>query len=332
MADERKLGRTVNTAAGRAAPAPRTGASATRQTRSVASTPSASSTPMASRVVMPRTVAFEQRQSVPKMRVGPGRQRTLRVESRPLPKPLRIKLPRLSLRLGEMTPARVASLLLIATCIALVAFFLGADGFYVYSATIDGNRLVSQQDIYARSGLDGKNIFAVRTGEAEQRLRDVPFVKNAQVRLGLPAAVTITVEERAPVALWQVAGNTYGVAEDGTILPPDGAPSTAPVVQAEGNALQLGAKIDARLVTIARHVRDLIPDAKSVMYSNERGVGVVTAAGWPVYFGKQDEAMAGRVAVLNSLTAELKDQKVEPELIDLSLSGRPYYRLKSANR
>ncbi|MCW5853944.1 MAG: FtsQ-type POTRA domain-containing protein [Anaerolineae bacterium] len=282
------------------------------------------------RVVMPRTTAYEQRTAVPKMRVGPGRQRTLHVETRPVTPPRQIRLPRP--RLGELTPARMTSLLLVATGLALTLFLLAANGFYVYSADIQGNHLVSPQDIYARSGVDGQNVFMLRSTDAERRLRDVPFIKRARVSLGLPAQVTIEVEERTPVALWQVGGAVYGVAEDGTVLPADGAPPGAPLVQAEGNPLPFGSKLDAGWIALARHLRDLVPDTKGLIFSTERGIGIVTSQGWPVYFGSQDEATAARLSVLSSLTAELKQQKVEPEFIDLRYAARPYYRLKSSNR
>ena len=323
MTDERKTGRQRKT----------TGTRATRPTEATPSAMPASPTQRAtsaSRVVMPRTTAYEQRTSVPKMRVGPGRQRTLRVETKPVTPPRQIRLPRP--RLGELTPARMASLLLVATGLALTLFLLAANGFYVYSAEIQGNRLVSQQDLYARSGVDGQNVFTIRPDAAERRLRDVPFIKSARVSLGLPARVSIQVEERAPVALWQVGGAVYGVAEDGTVLPSDGAPADAPLVQAEGNPLPLGAKLEPGWIALARHLRALVPDAKGVIFSTERGVGIVTAQGWPAYFGSEDDATAARLTVLASLTAELKQQKVEPELIDLRYATRPYYRLKSSNR
>ncbi len=283
------------------------------------------------RVVVPRPARYEQRTTLPKMRVGAGRQRSLRVESKPVapPRPP-LRLPRPSLRLAQLTPARAASLILVATCLALVVFLLGAQGFYVYSAEITGNRLVSAQDIYARSGVDATNIFLIRPQQAEQRLRDVPFVKNARVTLGLPARVSIEVEERAPAALWQAAGNTYGIAEDGTVLPPEGAASGAPVIQAEGGALQYGAKVEGEVIDVAQHLQDLIPDAQRVVYSQERGVGVVTAQGWPAYFGVKDEAIAAKVAVLNALSRELKGQKLEPEYVDMRYGQRPYYKLKNA--
>lgn len=249
-----------------------------------------------------------------------------------MPKPVQLRLPRFNLRLTEITPARATAFIVAMACMALFAFFLLADGFYVYSAEITGNRLVSQQDIYARSGIDGRNVFMLQPGKTEERLRDVPFIKTARVKVNLPARVQIEVEERSPVALWQLPGGAYGIAEDGTILPPDGLRPGAPVVQAEGNVLQLGAKLDAQIIAVVRHIQALIPDAQRLIYSAERGVGVVTTLGWPVYFGNKDEAIAARVAALNGLITELKQQRIEPEFIDLQSSSRPYYRIKSAGR
>lgn len=285
------------------------------------------------RIVMARGKTYEQRTTIPKMRVGAGRQRSLHVESRPLPQPVRLpRLPRPSLRLGLVTPARAASLILAATCVALIAFVFASDAFYVYTADIQGNRLVSAQDVYARSGIDGLNIFQVRPSEALRRLRDLPFVKDARVSVSLPAHIAIQVEERSPAIVWQAAGASYGVADDGTVLPAEGAPPGAPVVVAEGSALQYGAKLEPQLIELARRLPGLIPDAQRLVFSNQRGLGVVTAQGWPAYFGSQDDATAARVAVLNSLTAELKREKTEPEFVDLRVASRPYYKTKATSR
>lgn len=282
---------------------------------------------------MARPATYEQRATVPKMRRGPGRQRSLRLESRPLPRPIQLPtLPHLSLRLGQLTPSRVASLVLAAAGIALLALMFGSDAFYVYTADVQGNRLISAQDVYARSGVDGTNIFKVRPSEATRRLHDLPFVKDARVSIGLPAAVRIEIEERAPIAIWQVAGASYGVADDGTVLPADGAPPGAPVIQAEGNALQYGLKLEPEVIALARRLPELIPNSQRVVFSNERGLGIVTAQGFPAYFGAKDDATAARVAVLNGLTAELKQQRIEPAYVDLRVPSRPVYGMKTTTR
>ncbi len=296
-------------------------------------TPDAAATATRRRVVMARPVSYEQRTTIPRLRRGPGRQRSLHLESRPLPKPFILPpLPRPSLRLGLLTPARAASLILALAGIALVALMFGSDAFYVYTADIQGNRLISAQDVYARSGVDGTNIFKLRPSEATRRLRDLPFVKDARLSVGLPASVRIDIEERSPIAIWQVAGASYGVADDGTVLPPDGAPPGAPVIQAEGNALQYGLKLEPEVIVLAQRLRDLVPNAQRVVFSNERGLGIVTAQGFPAYFGGKDDATAARVAVLNGLTAELKQQRIEPTYVDLRVPSRPIYGMKTTTR
>ncbi|MFN8499990.1 MAG: FtsQ-type POTRA domain-containing protein [Anaerolineae bacterium] len=285
------------------------------------------------RVVVERqTGRYEQRTSTPKMRVRTGRQRSLRIETRPIPLPrwkrLGIKAP--SLRLRHLTPARAVSLIVAVALLGLLVFMLENDAFYIYGADVQGNHFVSAQDIYGRSGLDGRNIFFANAREAERLIADVPFVKSARVTVGLPAGVSIEVEERQPVVVWQVAGNRYGVADDGTVVPPEGIAPGAPVVQAEGQPLKYGVKLNAELVTVAQHVRELMPDAKSLVYSQERGIGVMTAQDWPVYFGMKDDAIAARVSVLNGLMQQFKQQKLQPEFVDLSLASRPYYRLKGS--
>ncbi|MFN8472023.1 MAG: FtsQ-type POTRA domain-containing protein [Anaerolineae bacterium] len=285
------------------------------------------------RVVIARqTHRYEQRTSTPKMRVRSGRQRSLRIETRPvrLPRWKRIGVKMPSLKLRELTPARVTSLVLAVALLGLLVFVLENDAFYIYSADIQGNRLVSAEDVYGRSGLDGRNIFFANARQAERLIADVPYVKSARVTVGLPAQVQIEVEERQPVVAWQVGGNRYGVADDGTVIPPDGMAPDAPTVQAEGQPLKYGVKLNAELVAVAQHVRDLVPDAKGLLYSQERGIGVMTAQDWPVYFGMKDDAIAARVSVLNGLLQEFKQQKIQPEFVDLSLASRPYYRLKGS--
>ncbi len=310
-------------------------ASAPTQRTAPGASPAAAERPAANprRVVIARpNQRYEQRTTTPRMRVRPGRQRNLRIDSRPVQPPrwqrLGLKWP--SFRMRQLTPARVTSLVLVVAFVALLGFVFQNDAFYIYAADVQGNHLVSAQDIYGRSGLDGRNVFSVNARAAERLIADVPFVKSARVTIGLPAQVQIEVEERQPVVVWQVGGNRYGIAEDGTIVPPEGLAPDAPTVQAEGQALKYGTKLDAELVAVTRHVRELVPDAKGIVYSQERGIGVVTGGDWPVYFGMKDDAIAARVSVLNGLLQQFKQQRLQPEFVDLSLASRPYYRLKGS--
>ena len=98
-----------------------------------------------------------------------------------------------------------------------------AAGFGISTVSITGRKQLSEDEILAAAGVTGRTSLLFLDVEATRRqLESAPWVIQATVRKLYPGHLEISVEERAPYALWQKAGKVLLIAADGTVLGPYG--------------------------------------------------------------------------------------------------------------
>ena len=64
----------------------------------------------------------------------------------------------------------------------------------------------------------GENLFRLSTAPLAASLRQLPTVADARIGLGLPGTVTVMLQERQPVLVWNVGSQRYLVDRDGLIV------------------------------------------------------------------------------------------------------------------
>ncbi len=90
----------------------------------------------------------------------------------------------------------------------------------VNRVSVVGTSLLRQQEILDMVKLPGtRAIRDIKTNEIEERLKKHPFIKSASVFLGASDALTVTIEERKPIALAVSKGRQYYVDAEGRLLP-----------------------------------------------------------------------------------------------------------------
>ena len=90
-------------------------------------------------------------------------------------------------------------------------------GFGVYEIHITGNRRVPTDTIMAALGLKpGQSIFTVDLPAARARILALDWIASADVVRRYPDAITVTVVEKRPFALWQIRP-TNGSGRGGTL-------------------------------------------------------------------------------------------------------------------
>ncbi|MFQ6058907.1 MAG: cell division protein FtsQ/DivIB [Anaerolineae bacterium] len=220
---------------------------------------------------------------------------------------------------------KLLSLLLLLALGWLAFQFFTSDRFYVQEATVNGNRLVSADVIYAQSGLAGKSIFFIRPHEVEATIAQLPQIKAVQVSIGLPNQVHIEVQEYWPVVEWRIGEARYGADEEGQLLPAEAILEGIPLIEdQDGLPLQPGDQIDVSVVHTALGLHELL-GASRLAYSRARGIVHTTEQGWPVYFKPGEEDLTQKVRILRALVRELEARGRPVDFIDLRFD-RPYYR------
>ena len=117
--------------------------------------------------------------------------------------------------------------------------------------TISGIARFGEAELLNAAGISNRNSLAfLNVATVRRRLLEDPFIKSAEVRKLYPNELSITIVEREPFALWQLNGELYVVAHDGTQIEQMRDPSLVdlPLVVGEGanlKAAEYAALLDA---------------------------------------------------------------------------------------
>ncbi|MBW0102612.1 cell division protein FtsQ/DivIB [Pseudonocardia sp. KRD291] len=146
------------------------------------------------------------------------------------PRPTRAARPpaeRARYRRRRLVGGLVVAAVLLAALAAGAWWALGRFGPAVSEVRVDGNRAVTAADVRAAAGVDpGTSLASVDTGGVRARVAGIPGVASVEVGRSWPDALTVTVTERAPVAVADAPGGRRLV--DATGLAYRAAPPQAP--------------------------------------------------------------------------------------------------------
>jgi len=219
---------------------------------------------------------------------------------------------------------RLPGLALAIGCLLILAFLFSDPRFYVYEAQITGCRLLPAQEIYAASGVDMVSIFFVSSRTVRDRLLErFPGLQKVEVSLMLPARVGIRVAERQIRFVWRAGGQDYLADERGTVLGVGVAPADVFVIRSAEDAVP--AQLDEGVLATVVGLSQLLGGERSFDYSSRFGISWRSERGWLVHFGVGGD-LAEKVAVMRSMLAQLAQEGVTPQFLDVGVPSRPYYR------
>jgi cell division protein FtsQ len=94
-----------------------------------------------------------------------------------------------------------------------------AAGFRIASVTLNGRKQLTQDEILAIGGVNGRSsLLFLDAAVVRDRLKANPWIADANVLKLYPDRLQIDVTERSAFALWQQDGRLAVVADDGAIL------------------------------------------------------------------------------------------------------------------
>jgi cell division septal protein FtsQ len=258
----------------------------------------------------------------PSVRPGPA----LRQAHPTLRRRVQLRLARIPRQLSAFRRSpRMLSLTLLVACTLLLVLFANGDWFYVEGVQVDGNAVISAGDISAASSVTNYNIFFVRFGEVDQRVRALPGLKSAKSWYEWPNVVHVSVVERTPLVLWESNKRTSWVDETGKVFNAFRQVSNALTVVDLDN--QTRTQIDPYLVSGLKTLQAALPNLKRLEYSDVKGLTFTDEHGWKVMLGQPAEINA-KLAMLQSLSAYIVAQKIDAEYVDVRLPERAYYKPK----
>jgi cell division protein FtsQ len=92
-------------------------------------------------------------------------------------------------------------------------------GFRIASVAINGRKQLSQDEILAVGGVNGRSsLLFLDAAAVRDKLKANPWIADATVLKLYPDKLQIDITERSPFALWQQDGRLSVIAEDGAVL------------------------------------------------------------------------------------------------------------------
>ncbi|HYM84567.1 MAG TPA: FtsQ-type POTRA domain-containing protein, partial [Candidatus Dormibacteraeota bacterium] len=231
-------------------------------------------------------------------------------------------------RSAGLTPTRAAALLVMLGAVAAGYGLVGSPVFALERLDIRGATLTSEDQVRETLGLPvgaRVNLVTLDTAELVGRLERLPTVRAADVAVGLPGTVVVTVTDRAAILVWQAGDRRLLVDVDGHVVAEltAGAPlpdPSLPVIsdsRASAGALAVGSTLDPIDLDAARRLASLRPadvasaaSALAVAVDETDGYTLApTSGGWVAVFGfytpsqRTTDMIPGQVRLLRSLLA-----------------------------
>ncbi|MGN6774188.1 cell division protein FtsQ/DivIB [Rhizobium sp.] len=96
-----------------------------------------------------------------------------------------------------------------------------AAGFAIEDVKVSGNDETSEIEILQLLGLDGTtSLVALNADAARQKIANLPWVQDVEVRKVYPKAVEVKLKERKAYAIWQHGSELSLIEKDGNVIAP----------------------------------------------------------------------------------------------------------------
>ena len=226
--------------------------------------------------------------------------------------------------------SKLLALFLLGGSLWLLLSLLVDARFRVEEVRVEGAKLLSPAEVQQVVNGVGRSLLLLRTQEIEARLlAEFGCLQSVAVRAKLPNRVTVLLQEREALWIWESGGRYWWVGLGGKVLGQAQDPGELPIIHdVKGTLPEPQGQLAGVPWQLAEELIVALPAAKAYAYTPEQGLVLqVTAAGWPVYLGHSGDA-ATKVAIAQALVDRLLAQKVNVEYIDLRNERRPIYKTR----
>lgn len=256
---------------------------------------------------------------------------------------------------------RLLSFMLVGLFSYLLLTAWRSPDYMVSAIQVSGLQRLTQEEVLAKVNVIGQHIFAVQPQEIHDAIAAAfPELRDIQVRVSLPARVTISAVERQPMFAWQMAQSTIWVDTEGYLIPARGlAPEmltisadSLPVYQMNADLSDDGAitkivqdksinkpglsdlaffaqakHLDSNLLLGVLQLNAWMPNEKTLLYQKQRGLGWSDSRGWDVFVGQKLENINDKMVMYETIVRNLEEQGIEPSLVSVEFLNAPYYRV-----
>lgn len=203
--------------------------------------------------------------------------------------------------------------------------------FRVQRVEVRGAGYVADVDVALASGAVGRDLYQIDPLDVQQRVERLTGVRAATVVRHWPRGLVVAIEERIPVAAWQVGSVLYAVDAVGVVLEVIPDVALPLIVQIDsGSGLIAGDRVDADAVVLAAKLREVGPPATGqhvVRYewSRHAGLEATTDQGVRVRLG-DGLSLDYKLSVWRAIIEQARRDKFTVNEIDLRFGDRVYFR------
>lgn len=222
---------------------------------------------------------------------------------------------------------RSATILVGLALIAVVGWWVSNSPLFdMRTFRVSGNRHLSDADVARLAGLShSTNVVWLGTGAVAARIENDPWVLHARVSRTLPGAVSISIQERRPVAVLRSRGSWFLVSGDGVILGRASATDRLPAIDASSGPTAVGSRISGATsqLIVARALPSSVRRRVARITRTTGGsLTLMLRSGVPVFFGDASQA-ADKARALSSLLSWAKKQGIRADYLDVQAPAAP---------
>lgn len=223
--------------------------------------------------------------------------------------------------------ASAALIMVLALLVVAGIFLLGYYATTVKSIRVDGNSILTDEQVINLAGLyTGKNIFVYDLAAAKRGVESNPYLKCNEIKRSLPDKLIISVSERKEFAALLLGSSDYCVIDrSGCVLDigrsAESVEGLLPIYGLSAMGIRVGMNIDAdkgklrpfTIMQIIESLGDRSGEIRSIDISNTSSVKLVTVSGVTVMLGDSVNIPSKIERMFRALP------KVDPEKADIAI-------------
>lgn len=204
---------------------------------------------------------------------------------------------------------RVAFLIALAITIMSVGVVLVLSVFFkINTITIKGDRVYSNEEIIAKSGIEiGDNLFRVYEDDLQEDLsKSLPYIKSVSLERKLPDTLVITIKATREVAAFQFGAGFILVNAEGKVLDRDATMLRDNVAVVNGASLKGAPEGERIIVGSAEETDDFVAVLKGIYESGIKSITEINITKNGEYELKYDGRITIKIGSIENVTIKLK--------------------------
>lgn len=232
-------------------------------------------------------------------------------------------------------------LILFLAALICVYLFLHSSIFQINHFEVEGNKVVSRDEILALAGIkNGENIFRVDKTLTARSISVHPMIKNAEIKRKLPSTVVIKVNERKIWAVVPYQGLFLCIDNEGICIDRVQYTQNAyPILTMDQypDRVNLGQAVNPQATRLARKIWGMLPaerreNISEFHYINrDKSLLLYTVGGTEIRFGKDERTEEKIETIIEVMRMEEdlnKQGKEKLQYVDIRYKGQPVIKTR----